>query len=738
MSTRQILLLTFILSSIFTMKNLDPSKDRTENPKSLIADLEKTDIDMDDLKDKLYDYIETMPIGSYPRKEKIGDILKDLYFFETVKTVEINNVLEPAVENANLDNIFNSEIDGVMEENNQEAFKGLMVKLRKTLLNSMVRFQYTNLEAHRLLTEQIEKEAQAIVTNELSFDQAKQTILGRKDIQKRLLGLQMSPIMRHLLQKIKTKKDVYSISKNSNKIVLTLKERIEKNQQTLNTHIQNVKNYNDLRKDPILNLKNVILQHIKNVAEPEFVIDESNRNLNIKRMNNLGDAFKIVSGQRKNDNFADDLLEIIRNLLDVQTDQTEKTTWKLISARIFLQIMVSNTFSVRAFNFVTDYFREINGNVVKSEQLAKIIVRNIAELKFEFSPEKDNDFKNRVLFMDLINQVGNDDLPVEIGLNDKQVVVENFEHFFNLPPALRSLNFPAEFTNKLFETIPEAPINLGDNLFKTLLQFRLDQKESFQDAFVPSLFDTFINVYTDIANLEDLSRFYPVYKLILVLFLENNTTQLQNYTPLRMRDFQIAQEVIPNNDELKKIIYALYTQKVPKIKKDFDTIYYLQFLDNKEFDMNNLNWNTPEVEEDVVELKPTKNDKDVQDQISDIIGGFSKPVMDDEIINNSETNKKIEIDSNEEDLEPEKRNRNKDKNDTIESEEDIVEDDGKNLVNVVYGDVDPQLKAHLESSTDLRAYASEVVLEEETDDYIIQTVYVYVQRASSPCFDEDL
>lgn len=744
MSTRQILLLTIMLTSIFAMKNLDPSKDRTENPKDLIAQLEKTQLDMDDLKDKIYDYIETMPLaGTFSRKEKIGDILKDLYFFETVKTVQINQVMQPAVENKNLDKIFDAEIEGVMEQNNEEAFKGLMVKLRKTLLNSMVRFQYTNLEAHRLLTEEIEKEAQALVTDSLTLDQAKRTVLNRKDIQKRLISLQMSPIMRHLLQKIKIKKDVYSISKNSNKIVLTLQERIQKNQETLNAHIINIKNYNDLRKDPVSNLKNVILQYISSVGQHEFPIDSTNLDLNINRMKNLGDAFSIVSAAKKNNDFVTGVLNMIKNLLDVQTDSDKKTIWKLVGSRLLLQLLVSLGFAKEAFEFSADYFRENNGNVVKSQQYAKILMRNISNLKFEFSPEQDADFKNRVLFMDLVNQVDNDNLPVEIDMEQKKQVINNFEHFFDLSPALRSLNFPAKFTNKLYETIPNAPINLGDNLFQTLLEFRLRQKDSLEDGLSPSLFDSFINAYTDIADLQDLSRFYPVYKLILVLFLENNTTQLQYYTPKRMRDFEVAQELIPNNEELKKIVYALYTQKVPKVKKEFDTVFYLQFLDNKEFDMNNLNWNTPEVEEEITEIKPTKNDKNVKDQIADIIGGFSQQQpKEGEKTKETEINK-IEIDEISNEEEPNKKKRRNKNGDTESSEEDlnedvVVENDGKNLVNVVYGEVDPQLKAHLENSTDLRAYASEIVLEEETEDFIIQTVYVYVQRASSPCFDENL
>ena len=474
MSTRQILLLTFILGSIMSMKNLNPTKDKTENPKHLISDLQKTDVDMEDLKDKFYDYIETMPIANFSRKENVGDLLKDLYQFEIVKSVQIQSELESAVENKSIDGIFDPEIDGVIEAGDRNAFQGFLVKLRKTLLNSIVRFQYVNLDNHKKLNQDIAEEMQKIATAEnISSSEAKKKVLGMEIYKEKLKALQLSPIMRYLINKIKIKSRVYSISKDTNKIVLTLQDNIDKTQEKLNTYRTNIKNYNALREEPVTNLKNVILHYISTVAEPEFPIDNSNLDLMKKRVKDLGDAFNIVSVTKKSDDFVVDVLNMVRALLDINTEDNDKNDWKLVSARYLLQLIISKGYAKEDFN---DYFREMNGNVTKSDDNEPII-------------------------------------------NDNDVI-------------------------------------------------KIDEKSSSEE------------------------------------------------------------EVVPRNQKGSK--------------------------------------------------------------------------------------------------------------QSTESEMEIVENDGKNIVNVVVGEVDDNLRAHLEKSTDLRAYASEVVMEEETEDAIIQTVYVYVQRASSPCFDEDL
>ena len=735
MSAYKLLLLNILILTTLTTKNLNPDKDRAENPKLLFNELKELNANLEEIKDKFYDYMETMDEDSSDnRKQNLNAVIEDIYNFEKTKMANIQENVDNSLET--LDKIFDAEIDNVIEENSKTGFQRLMVKLRKTLINSMTKYQFNNMDRQKALKIEINDNNKEIEEKEgISFAQAKKKIPANK--MEELRNLQMAPIMQILIKKIDKKKMVFNIQKNTDVIILNLNERITKNQEFVDEHIQNIKNYNDLKKDPVENLKNVIFQHIIEIDGVD--IDKNNVDLLINRIKDFGDAFVIVSKTKHNDEIVTDLIEFCMHILSTQDGSSEKRAWKLTSARLLLSLIFKLGKGEVAFEFITDYLRTTNGKRVKSQFYAEILLRNFSKLHFKFSPQEDNDFTNRALFLDMVNQLPNDKFPLQ--MDQKEIVINNFEHFFDVNPILSTLDFPVQFIDRVFTVIPNGGVDLGDNLFNLLLKFKLDKKDTLNEGVNPAvLFDVFINVYVDIAeNIENLSRYYPIYKLILVLFLENNTEENQFWEPTHIQDLGISLELIPGNEELVKIVYALYVQKVPKIKREFDTIYYIESLTGQYFDMNNLNWETPEFE-DVL----TKNDDTVKKTIEELIGGFSK-IDPEEIENNDKKNQqKINIDDLSEE-ETEKIHNRKEHQKTI-SEEDIednqeipvVVDDGKNLVNVVYGEVDQGLKEHLEKSTDLRAYASEVVLEEETDDYIVQTVYVYVQRVSSPCYDPNL
>jgi hypothetical protein len=749
MATRKLLLLSIMILSNLSTKNLNPSNDKAENPKVILHELQNLKLDMEIFKDKLYDYIETLEHENIPRKERLRDIVIDLYEFEKIKK---DLILQNEVNMEDkVDEIFNLEknaLEVVDDANKEAAFQHLMMNLRKSLLASMSKHQLLNAEKNELFKKQMDEMTKKLIQQGMTPQKAKDEVLKDPKIVEKLRDMNLPPIVKHLFKRIDEMRTQVVITKNTNQVVINLKDRIEQQQKHLDEHRDNVKNYNDLRKDPSKNLKDVISYHINAVANPNFTVDNDNIDLLINRLHDMIDAYVIVSKKSNNQNLIDDLFEFVDTLLAVPTEPNEKKeSWKLISSRLILTSMNAYGYGNRAFEYVIHYFRTFNGKRVPSPNYEQIFLRNMKLLKFKFSPEEDADKSNRTLFMDMVNQFPDNKFTMEV--ENKLEVLENFEHFFNIPSSLRSSDFPYEFVNLVFNVIPNTPVDMADNLFLILHKFRIKDHETLDEGVNPAmLFDVYIDTVVDILEHDsDLNRYYALYKLVLVKVLEKTTTQDQYWEPSLLKDLVVAEEIIPKNEQLIKIIYALYRQKIPKIKREFNTTYYLGSFTSQYFDLNNLNWNTPEFED-----IPTKNDDHVKNTLEDLVGGFSVPEVDSntQIDTNITNNKKIVIDevSSEEDKRKNKKDQQKsldDENDINESSEEdkheqvpLITDDGKNLVNVVYGEIDPALQQHLESSTDLRAFASKVVTVEETEDTITQTVYVYVQRVSSPCYDENL
>ncbi len=295
-----------------------------------------------------------------------------------------------------------------------------------------------------------------------------------------------------------------------------------------------------------------------------------------------------------------------------------------------------------------------------------------------------------------------------------------------------------ELFQSLEDFIEDPSEGIKNKLFDTLMDLKTE--ELYNDVKDPVDYAQSFDKALDHDN--DVTYYLPLKLLTATVLKGNDVTQ--EYKPTDSQD----QELLEKNDKLKKIVYALYTQHEPKIKREFDFDFYNKSLPGKKYNMKDLDFlrdfdlesEEQPIEEEVVEQSPTQ---EIEDKTQKNKNG-------DQVVEENLSDQKISS-------EEEPDDKQVDLNEEVEIQEEdepsqLVEEE-KNIVNPVFGDFSNhrtnllKLLEEFELHDLFSNFFDQIenkhvklinidVEVESSEETIYENIYVEILRPDSPCYDE--
>lgn len=632
-------------------------------------------------------------------KKKINEILSDLYNFEIEKESLLKNDFKNDIESIN--EIMEAELNKEIEKINGDE---IAEKLRKIYIYNVSKHFQSGMELKKQYLAKLDKNAKKISSEKnVKIELVLQNFLEQKKVKfdlstldKHLFNITQLKVIKHINLKFKEKIEFFQIKIDSKKFISEILENLGGKMKEIDEFRQKVVFYNELRKNPIFNMKNMIEDFIKTLNSSYFIIDRENFEINLGKILDFVSAFRILNEKIRNlenlkkgdsefernleiENLGKDLLGFVKIILENEEREynEEKKNFKLIVGKKILGVLMDLGFEKMAFDFVIEFFQnkfpeELN------EDLKLIILRNYQK---NFDLKK---IENQFHILDLINQVATKEIHF-FEKNEKMNIINNFDLLAKLFKQKEKNNYFFKFSEELKElTNLTDEKEVEDDLYKKINKF----KNSENNNDLARGFDLFLND----KNLEE-KDYYILYKLNIAKNLEGTDYEIY-FNGENIQILEKIQTMISTSQKLNNILIGLLNSKNLIQTKTEKYKNYPNLLKNEKFSLKKK----------FIKKIPTKNDESSKKQIADFIN--SNPEV------YKQKQKKINTDLSEE-----------------------IEE--KNFVNFIYGDKEPQLNRILEDSEGVKAIAAKVEVIERGNGFRVERVYIYVQRRKSPCFEDN-
>ena len=676
--------------------------DSLEFPIDSVQIFETYNSNIEKSKKEIYEYINYLQKTNFEEKQKIGDIIFDLYKFEVEKKTLYNSDDKIIFEQIEI--IFSENLNLVLENKNFDFF---FEKLKSLILSSILN-QHTTLNEEKsnyyqnLIKKNMEKKDLSYEDSVKDINKNVDYINYQNEFQQRL---NQPKIFAFLVLKFKKLFGKLKIDRNTQ--IQNFNINFEIPTKILSDYKNSVIAFKNLKKDPISNLIEIIKNIVDNIENEDFIVDNSNFDILKKKFYDFNLALVILLKKKKNPDFSENLLEVIFYLSKRNFMNKKKNDLKILIVQDILNILIENNETVKAFEFINNFIfkkekKNKFGEIIKSKIKQNFDIRNL---------------KDKIMILTII---GESETLTFLDENEKTNILKNYLILVKLDNSLYENNIDNIIYENLIYLIPENKENIYEIFYDVILDFKITKYNlNFTDEEILSDFDKFIDRQNGNENS------YLILKLVLVNFFKGKKNITQKFDVDKTKNGTLVNFFLPDNNNLVNVIYSLCFNKNYGIKKNFDLEYYLIFLKGKIFNMEEIDFdnttifNTNEDEEETLVVNKTKKiNEGVQNlnikKFPKKIDAEKKMYIKADKIHFANPNEKIKIDE----------------------QINIKKNNGDNLVNYLYGEIDEKVINVLKKRTDFENFKTEFVTYEEGEDYVKQKMYVYIKRKSSPCFDK--